>query len=176
MRRLARKSFQLLSRNAWRVATKPETPNALQAETGGKVPALKCTNGPSAMRRIIEGIRDWFFQRRRVAAAVPNVGVTSINLCAPGADAPPCAAACRQRLAKAAARLDDLEAERKRQREPHFDQAAEDRIVWRELIELELQELDERLARNPELSGTKPERAGKSGMLREEARHECNRS
>jgi hypothetical protein len=50
-----------------------------------------------------------------------------------------------RRLAREAAELDDLESERRRRRKPGFGKVAEDRIVWGELLELELQDLDERL-------------------------------
>ncbi len=50
-----------------------------------------------------------------------------------------------RRLARGVAALDELERERARRRKPGFGKAAEDRIVWGELLELELQDVDERL-------------------------------
>jgi len=52
----------------------------------------------------------------------------------------------RLRLAEETASLEDLEGERKRRGDPSFGKAAEDRIVWGELLELELQEIDERVS------------------------------
>jgi hypothetical protein len=52
-----------------------------------------------------------------------------------------------QRLKQANAALERLDAERQRLRDWRIGQAAEQRIVWNELIELELQELDEQVSR-----------------------------
>jgi hypothetical protein len=53
----------------------------------------------------------------------------------------------RQRLAEEKACLEDLDAERKRRRDSRFGRTTEDRVVWSELLELELQEIDEQLSR-----------------------------
>jgi len=59
-----------------------------------------------------------------------------------------CAAgALRQRLADEKARLEFLDAERVRRRSPGFGRQSGDRIVWGELLELELQIVDEELNR-----------------------------
>jgi hypothetical protein len=47
------------------------------------------------------------------------------------------------RLIAARASLEKLDRERALSGDPHFGKAAEHRIVWRELFELELQEFDE---------------------------------
>ena len=62
-------------------------------------------------------------------------------------DSQPSLVAVRDRLADEKAILDHLDAERESLRNPRFGKAAEDRIVWGELIELELQYLDEQLGR-----------------------------
>jgi hypothetical protein len=49
------------------------------------------------------------------------------------------------RLAREARILENLERERVRRRKPGYSRTAEDRIVWSELLELELQDIDERL-------------------------------
>lgn len=53
-----------------------------------------------------------------------------------------------RRLVDGKSRIEELDAERKMRRDPGFAQAAEDRIVWRELLDLELQEIDDRVARS----------------------------
>lgn len=53
----------------------------------------------------------------------------------------------RKRLAERKARLDLLAQERKRRGESDFGKATELNIVWSELLELELQEVDERSVR-----------------------------
>jgi hypothetical protein len=59
------------------------------------------------------------------------------------ADGP--AGTLRRRLAEANASLEYLDAERESRRQPAFGKATEDRAVWRELLDLELQDIDERL-------------------------------
>ncbi|HUK17993.1 MAG TPA: hypothetical protein VLW65_16325 [Bryobacteraceae bacterium] len=51
------------------------------------------------------------------------------------------------RLAEGKSRLECLDAERELRREPEFGQTAEDKIVWRELLELELQDIDDQVSR-----------------------------
>ena len=50
------------------------------------------------------------------------------------------------RLEQAKASLDYLELERSRRADPEFGRLLEDKLVWRELLELELQEAEERIA------------------------------
>ncbi len=50
----------------------------------------------------------------------------------------------RQRLAEEKACLDDLDAERRRRRDSGFGKATEEKVIWRELLDLELQEIDEK--------------------------------
>jgi hypothetical protein len=53
----------------------------------------------------------------------------------------------RRRLAEEKARLDMLQAERDRLGDPAYAQSTEDEIIWNELVELELQDIDEQLTR-----------------------------
>ena len=55
--------------------------------------------------------------------------------------------AARERLAEAVARLERLDTERERRGDSGFGRTAESRIIWGELIELELQEIDEQVSR-----------------------------
>ncbi len=88
--------------------------------------------------------------------------------------AEPCPAKpVRRRLAKGKAALEHLEAERERRGDPRFGQTTEDRIVWNELIELELQEIDEQVSRICGAAGQSP-RAASPSNLREGGSHERN--
>lgn len=52
-----------------------------------------------------------------------------------------------RRLALAFSRLEDLQLIRSRAGDPLFGKSSEERIIWRELLELELQEVDEQIER-----------------------------
>lgn len=53
----------------------------------------------------------------------------------------------RDRLAEAADRLERLENERIRRRDFRYDKRVEERIIWNELLDLELQDVDEQIKR-----------------------------
>ncbi len=55
--------------------------------------------------------------------------------------------AARRRLAESFVRLQDIDLARMEGGDPQYAQPLENRIVWRELIELELQEIDEQIAK-----------------------------
>ena len=63
------------------------------------------------------------------------------------------ASAIRHRLAADKASLDYLDAERERRSEPGFGKTIEERVIWGELLELELQDLDEQLRRICDAAG-----------------------
>jgi len=78
---------------------------------------------------------------RRSSVSQRSIGVG-------GASSGQCAVSpLRARLADEQRRLARLDAERERRGDSGFGKAAEDRIVWGELLELELQDLDEQLSR-----------------------------
>jgi hypothetical protein len=54
--------------------------------------------------------------------------------------------AVQTRLAQAKSSLDYLDLERSRRADPAFGRLLEDQIIWRELLELELQEAEDRIA------------------------------
>jgi hypothetical protein len=56
-----------------------------------------------------------------------------------------------ERLAKAAAYLERLDQERLSCGDPNLCKAIEERIIWRELLDLELQETDEEIERRSEV-------------------------
>ncbi len=55
-----------------------------------------------------------------------------------------------ERLAKAVAYLERLDVERISHGDPHLGKPIEERIIWRELLDLELQEFDEEIERRSE--------------------------
>ncbi|MBZ5604530.1 MAG: hypothetical protein LAO79_19685 [Acidobacteriia bacterium] len=55
--------------------------------------------------------------------------------------------AIHERLVRGFSQLQGFRLVRNHLQEPHFGQAVEDRIIWRELLELELQEIDEQIER-----------------------------
>jgi hypothetical protein len=60
-----------------------------------------------------------------------------------------------KRLREECAVLGDLELERIERADPQFGKAIENRILWRELLELELQDIDERIERIAETAATR---------------------
>ena len=63
------------------------------------------------------------------------------------------ASTIRQRLAEERGYLEHLDAQREYLGDPRFEKATEDRIVWRELLDLELQDIDERVRRISQTAG-----------------------
>lgn len=75
--------------------------------------------------------------RRNERRAVPE---TNCNVACPIA----------RRLAEEFALLQELEFEREDRGDPSYGKATEARIIWRELFDLEMQEVDERIGRRSE--------------------------
>jgi hypothetical protein len=63
------------------------------------------------------------------------------------------AADIRTRLRQGHAELERLDTERRRRGDPRIGKSVEERIVWGELLELELQDLDERVSRKGNAEG-----------------------
>lgn len=59
----------------------------------------------------------------------------------------------RHRLAEEKARLDNLEEERQRRRNSAYGKVTEERIVWAELLDLELQDVDEQFTTDLDKGG-----------------------
>jgi len=57
-----------------------------------------------------------------------------------------------ERLAEAAKCLESLDQERAYRGDPTFGQSVEERIVWRELLDLELQDFDEEVERRSDIA------------------------
>lgn len=71
----------------------------------------------------------------------PTNGFCSLNLSGPSASLCP----VRMRLADAYIRLQHIEVARAEGNDPQYAKTLEDRIIWRELLDLELQEIDKRI-------------------------------
>ncbi|MBZ5626280.1 MAG: hypothetical protein LAQ69_47490 [Acidobacteriia bacterium] len=62
-----------------------------------------------------------------------------------------------QRLDEGKARLEHLDTERTRRGDSGFGKTTEDRIVWGELLDLELQDIDEQIRRICHAAGAEPD-------------------
>jgi hypothetical protein len=137
------------------------------------MPILELKANPSAIRRILRTILDTLFRR----------GLHSDGNHLPALERP-CAGnntnaesrhtdRIRQRLADAMTQLERITAERERRCDSAFGKTAESRIVWGELIELEVQEIDEQVSRNRGAAGGSPPAPAESN-LRDGGSHERN--
>jgi hypothetical protein len=68
-----------------------------------------------------------------------------LNLCAAPARSQTPRSLTSQRLVRGFARLQEIQLVRNHRQDSRFGKPAEDRIVWRELLELELQNVDEQV-------------------------------
>jgi len=85
------------------------------------------------------------------------------------------ATAIRQRMAEEKAWLEHLDTERERRGDSGFGKTTEDRIVWGELLELELQDIDEQVNRIRGAAGRRPGKSMETNLhLREGGSHERN--
>jgi hypothetical protein len=135
------------------------------------MPTLELYADQSAIRRILRTISDALFWRGRGSAGQPPPERER-----PGrhgnAEAEPCPVeTIRRRLTEQLARLEQLDAERERRGDSRFGKSTEDRIVWGELIELELQDIDEQVSRICGAAG-RSLRAPVKSNLREGGPHE----
>jgi len=72
--------------------------------------------------------------------------------------------ASRRRLAEAVACLERLDGERERLGDSRYGKTTENRIIWGELVELELQEIDEHMRRICSSAGRGPQAAKQSNL------------
>jgi len=127
---------------------------------------LEVKANESVIRRILHAISDAVFRHAPTRTDQPprdleKPGVRSATRIEA------CPAPSRQRLSEAVARLEQIDAERERRADARYGKTAENRIVWSELIELEVQEIDEQVGRIRSSAGrdTQPD-------LREGGAHE----
>ena len=66
----------------------------------------------------------------------------------------------KERLAKGVASLERLDVDRISHGDPNLGRPIEKRIIWRELLDLELQEFDEQIERLSEVADTLAPHAG----------------
>jgi hypothetical protein len=59
-----------------------------------------------------------------------------------------------ERLAQGFSRLQDIQLVRNHRKDPYFGKSSEERIIWRELLELELQDVDEQIERISAAAGS----------------------
>jgi hypothetical protein len=77
--------------------------------------------------------------------------ICTLNLKVGTTPAPDCPT--RQRLSTAFARLQNIQLVRNHRGDPSFGKSAEDRLIWRELLELELHDIDQQIERILESHG-----------------------
>lgn len=65
--------------------------------------------------------------------------------------------ATAERLNRAFNRLQDIQLVRNHRKDPFFGKSAEDRFIWRELLDLELQDVDEQIERISAAAGNGPD-------------------
>jgi hypothetical protein len=101
----------------------------------------------------------------------PTLGMSSASAGAQAGIYP--AKTLRERLAEGKVSLERLDADRERRGDSEFGKTTEDRIVWGELIELELQDIDEQLHR---ICGSRSPQTPLKSNLRKGGSHEHNDS
>jgi hypothetical protein len=110
------------------------------------MPILELKADLFAMWRFLRTIRDYFSRGGRTSTNRAHPGIERPHACGVETEMKRVQTA-RLRLAEAVARLERLDAERDRRGDSRFGRTAENRIIWGELIELELQEIDEQVSR-----------------------------
>jgi hypothetical protein len=73
--------------------------------------------------------------------------VCTLNISGGGEPAAACSGATSERLIRAFTALQNIEFLRNYHQNPLFAKSMEARIIWREMIELELQDIDEQIER-----------------------------
>jgi hypothetical protein len=111
------------------------------------MPILELKANESAIRRIMRAIWGTLFRRRQTSADKLGPGVEWPADAGSAKEQPDPSKLSRQRLAEAVVRLERLDAQRERRGDSSFGKTTENRIIWSELIELEMQEIDEQVSR-----------------------------
>jgi hypothetical protein len=111
----------------------------------GAVLGISLCAGSMAAGVIIAFLTDTICPRRQPAADDSKRPARPSELRKKPTDLPRDASSTCRRLADGERALEQIESERELRGDAAFGQEAEDRIVWRELIELELQEIDAHL-------------------------------
>ncbi len=109
------------------------------------MPILESGTDRSVIRRILRTIAKALFHRGGNSGEPFHSRVKRAGSRGCARTEPRGTKAVRQRMAEEVARLERLDAERERRGDSRFGMTTEDRIIWRELIDLELQEIDDRV-------------------------------
>jgi hypothetical protein len=109
------------------------------------MPILESKSGLFATRKILRRISDALLRRQRI---LPEKHAPEQEMQGRPATAEPHSyETTRERLSERVVCLQLLDAERERRGDLRFGKTTEDRIIWSELIELELQDIDEQVRR-----------------------------
>jgi len=128
------------------------------------MPILEWKADQPATRGILRAIWEWLFRGARPSADEPQPGVQLPGDCGNAQTEPWHMQAIRQRLAEAVACLERLDGERERLRDSRYGKTTENRIIWGELVELELQEIDEQMRRICSSAGRGPQATTQSNL------------
>jgi len=139
------------------------------------MPILELNAGRSVFREILRAISDTLFRRARTKAnPLPPAKEPAVVSGNPKFESNS-GATTRRRLCEEVDELERLDAEREERGDSGFGKAAEDRIVWGELIELELQEIDAQVDRIRGAAGREPSATARSNPHKGDS-HERNHS
>jgi len=119
------------------------------------MPILELNRRESVIRKFWRWISTRLFASAATSAALPAGAGEPPPRCANGS----CAAASeavRERLAAEVAALEQLDCERERCHDRRLGKLTEDRIVWGELLDLELQDIDEQVSRIVRATSARP--------------------
>ena len=111
------------------------------------MPILELKADRSAIRRIMRAVWGALFRQGQTSADRLGPGVERPGNAGNAKKEPGPNQSSRQRLAEAVARIERLDAERERRGDSRFGRTTENRIIWGELLELEMQEIDEQVSR-----------------------------
>ncbi len=99
----------------------------------------------------VRHLHDWNTDCSVLGIMNRKTQICTLNLQA-GAALPPMSPV-RQRLARAFCLLEKIQLDRVQRRDPCFGTLIEERMIWSELLDLELHEIDEQIGRSSEATG-----------------------
>ena len=111
------------------------------------MPTLELKADQSAIRRILRALWNALFGQGRTSADKPAPGAQPPGTAGNPKKEPGPDQSSRRRLAESMARMERLDAERERRGDSRYGKTIENGIIWSELIELEMQEIDEQVSR-----------------------------
>ena len=118
------------------------------------MPILELQANQTALARVLRAI--WsLFRRGRTSNNPPDLGMEA-KAHYDTENQPRHASPIRRRLEEAVSRLERIDTVRLLKSDPRFGKSEENQIIWGELIEMELQEIDEQVSRISSMDGRKP--------------------